>query len=282
MAAAAGAVGGPAPPPNGSRGGGPHSLPASASSDPDYQFKLILIGDAKVGKSCFLHYFVARRFKQASKTTLGVEFGSQVIDISGKLTNLRVWDTAGDERFRSITRSYYRNAVGVLIFYDITSRASFLHVPQWIEDARKYAQNNCVLMLVGNKSDLADGEHEDLSGDGGGSSSSVGSDDDGSDGGGERGDKDGVPGSPSRMRTRKTRREVPMLEASAFAQERNMLFLETSALTGNNVMSAFLRCARRIVSKVEAGELTDGLMRKGLERGWEQQGVEKASGGCAC
>jgi small GTP-binding protein len=224
----------------------------------DIQFKMILIGNAKVGKSCFLHYFVTRRFKSSSKTTLGVEFGSQVIEVGDKAVNLRVWDTAGDERFRSITRSYYRNAVGVLIFYDITSRQSYEQVPQWIEDARQFAENNAVLMLVGNKSDLLEDEEE-----GGGDGGGGGSDDD---------DENGAV----------SLRQVPMLEASAFAQENNLLFLETSAKTGSNVLHAFILSGRNILEKVERGELNcSGLEEKKIAGGWDKPADGK-EGGCAC
>lgn len=218
------------------------------ASDHDHQFKLILIGNAKVGKSCFLHYFVTRRFKSSTKTTLGVEFGSQVVEIGDKNINLRVWDTAGDERFRSITRSYYRNAVGVLIFYDITSRQSFESVPQWVEDARRFAENNAVLMLVGNKSDL-DEENERV-----------------------------VDDPEDAM---ESLRQVPMLEASAFAQENGMLFLETSSKTGDNVLNAFVRTGRSIVEKVERGELSTQAEKKKLKDGWETSQSEQVSG-CAC
>ena len=230
-------------------------------NEKDHQFKLILIGNAKVGKSCFLHYFVTRRFKSSSKTTLGVEFGSQVIEVGTKAVNLRVWDTAGDERFRSITRSYYRNAVGVLIFYDITSRQSYEQVPQWIEDARQFAESNAVLMLVGNKSDLLEEEEEGGDDDGGGNS---GSDDDDESSGASL-------------------RQVPMLEASAFAQENNLLFLETSAKTGSNVMHAFVLSGRNILEKVERGELNcSGSEKKKITGGWDSSPKDGRDGGCAC
>ena len=215
----------------------------------NHQFKLILIGNATVGKSCFLHYFVTRRFKSSSKTTLGVEFGSQIVEIGDRTVNLRVWDTAGDERFRSITRSYYRNAVGVLIFYDITSRLSFEQVPQWIVDARQYSEKNAVIMLIGNKSDL-DNDTEIHSDDSTEESSSL--------------------------------RQVSMLEASAFAQENGMLFLETSAKTGENVLNAFVRSGRAILDRSERGELNTHSEKKKLKDGWDTLKTDAEGSGCAC
>lgn len=86
--------------------------------------------------------------------TIGVEFGSKIVNIGGKSTKLQIWDTAGQERFRSVTRSYYRGAAGALLVYDITSRDSFNALANWLRDARTLASPNIVILLVGNKKDL--------------------------------------------------------------------------------------------------------------------------------
>eukprot|EP01129_Flabellula_baltica_P009246 TRINITY_DN3746_c0_g1_i2.p1 TRINITY_DN3746_c0_g1~~TRINITY_DN3746_c0_g1_i2.p1 ORF type:complete len:126 (-),score=16.62 TRINITY_DN3746_c0_g1_i2:390-734(-) len=86
----------------------------------DYLFKFIVIGDAACGKSCLLYRFTNDKFKSNSTHTIGVEFGSRLVDIGDRPIKLQVWDTAGQERFRSVTRSYYRNAIGCLLVYDIT------------------------------------------------------------------------------------------------------------------------------------------------------------------
>lgn len=88
--------------------------------------------------------------------TIGVEFGSKIVNIGGKSTKLQIWDTAGQERFRSVTRSYYRGAAGALLVYDITSRDSFNALANWLRDARTLASPNIVILLVGNKKDLED------------------------------------------------------------------------------------------------------------------------------
>uniref|UniRef100_A0A8C3UR35 RAB4B protein n=1 Tax=Catharus ustulatus TaxID=91951 RepID=A0A8C3UR35_CATUS len=85
--------------------------------------EFLVIGSAGTGKSCLLHHFIESKFKQDSNHTIGVEFGSKVVNVGGKTVKLQIWDTAGQERFRSVTRSYYRGAAGALLVYDITSRA---------------------------------------------------------------------------------------------------------------------------------------------------------------
>ena len=85
---------------------------------------------------------------------VGVEFGARRITIDNKPIKLQIWDTAGQESFRSITRSYYRGAAGALLVYDITRRETFNHLTSWLEDARQHSNSNMTIMLIGNKSDL--------------------------------------------------------------------------------------------------------------------------------
>ncbi|XP_064444357.1 ras-related protein Rab-2A isoform X4 [Mirounga angustirostris] len=109
---------------------------------------------ACVGKSCLLLQFTDKRFQPVHDLTIGVEFGARMITIDGKQIKLQIWDTAGQESFRSITRSYYRGAAGALLVYDITRRDTFNHLTTWLEDARQHSNSNMVIMLIGNKSDL--------------------------------------------------------------------------------------------------------------------------------
>ena len=85
---------------------------------------------------------------------IGVEFGARLINIDQYQIKLQIWDTAGQESFRSITRSYYRDAAGALLVYDITRRESFNHLSRWLEEARQNGNPNMTIMLIGNKSDL--------------------------------------------------------------------------------------------------------------------------------
>lgn len=119
-----------------------------------YLFKYIIIGDTGVGKSCLLLQFTDKRFQPVHDLTIGVEFGARMITIDGKQVKLQIWDTAGQESFRSITRSYYRGAAGALLVYDITRRDTFNHLTTWLEDAKQHSNSNMVIMLIGNKSDL--------------------------------------------------------------------------------------------------------------------------------
>ncbi|CEL92628.1 unnamed protein product [Vitrella brassicaformis CCMP3155] len=121
----------------------------------DYLFKLLLIGDSGVGKSCLLLRFADDTYTDSFISTIGVDFKIRTIELDGKTVKLQIWDTAGQERFRTITSSYYRGAHGIIIVYDVTDKESFLNVKNWIAEIDKYATENVNKLLVGNKCDLA-------------------------------------------------------------------------------------------------------------------------------
>jgi len=191
----------------------------ATSTNYEYIFKYIIIGDMGVGKSCLLHQFTDKKFVADSPHTIGVEFGTRIIDVMGKKIKLQVWDTAGQERFRAVTRSYYRGAAGALLVYDTTRRITYNHLTTWLADARSLTHPNTVIMLIGNKRDIED------------------------------------------------QRDVSYEEVSKFAQENGVLFLESSAKTGENVEEAFLKTAKLIFQSIQDGnvELNSeaGVQRRG-------------------
>ena len=122
----------------------------------DYLLKYIIIGDAAVGKSNLLLRFAQNDFKMEYQLTIGVEFGAKNIEINNKKYRLQIWDTAGQENYRSITRAYYKNSVCAILVYDITNRDSFEHISSWIDDCLAQSPKTVFMVLVGNKSDLSE------------------------------------------------------------------------------------------------------------------------------
>ncbi|XP_012485600.1 ras-related protein RABA4d [Gossypium raimondii] len=120
----------------------------------DYVFKVVLIGDSAVGKSQLLARFARNEFSVDSKATIGVEFQTKTLVIDNKTVKSQIWDTAGQERYRAVTSAYYRGAVGAMLVYDMTKRQSFDNMARWLEELRGHADQNLVIMLVGNKCDL--------------------------------------------------------------------------------------------------------------------------------
>lgn len=115
---------------------------------------MVLIGDSGVGKSNLLSRFTRNEFNLDSKSTIGVEFATRSIQVDTKTIKAQIWDTAGQERYRAITSAYYRGAVGALLVYDISKHQTYENVTRWLKELRDHADNNIVIMLVGNKSDL--------------------------------------------------------------------------------------------------------------------------------
>uniref|UniRef100_A0A1B0FC73 Uncharacterized protein n=1 Tax=Glossina morsitans morsitans TaxID=37546 RepID=A0A1B0FC73_GLOMM len=181
---------------------------------PIYSNTLLLVIQVLV-KSCLLLQFTDKRFQPVHDLTIGVEFGARMITIDGKQIKLQIWDTAGQEAFRSITRSYYRGAAGALLVYDITRRDTFNHLTTWLEDARQHSNSNMVIMLIGNKRVVSVflPNFSDL----------------------------------------ESRREVKKEEGEAFAREHGLVFMETSARTAANVEEAFINTAKEIYEKIQEG-----------------------------
>ena len=126
----------------------------SQEDEYNYLFKVVLVGDSGVGKSCLLSRFAWDQFSLDSKSTIGVEFATKSVMIEGQTVKAQLWDTAGQERYRAITTAYYREAVGAIIVYDITKEDTFKSVEKWVQDVRNNTSREVCIMLVGNKCDL--------------------------------------------------------------------------------------------------------------------------------
>ena len=120
-----------------------------------YTGRVVLVGESAVGKSCVLSRFIDHQFQPVYDLTIGVDYGARVITTTDQIPiRLQVWDTAGQETFRSITRSYYRGASVIILMYDVTRRETLIRLVRWLKDLAGSVHLSCVLVLVGNKVDL--------------------------------------------------------------------------------------------------------------------------------
>ncbi|CAG8073248.1 unnamed protein product [Penicillium salamii] len=246
---------------------------SSASSAPDqelgsmydYLAKIILLGPSGAGKSCVLHRFVKEEWRVLSSQTIGVEFASRIVKLGTgprkRRIKLQLWDTAGTERFRSVSRSYYRGAAGAVLIYDVASYASFASLPTFLMDARALASPNLSVILAGNKVDLADeDERPPPTPTASSVSSRVSSIP------WENGSIRSSPG--TRLTATRAEREISAEETSHWAAKCNIpVAVEVSALTGDGVEEIFNRLARMILTKIELGEIDPDDPSSGIQYG---------------
>ena len=188
-----------------------------------YTIKYIIVGDSSVGKSNILLRYSKNTFDPSHMTTLGIEFANKKIKYEGINYNIQVWDTAGQESFKSVTRAYYKSSACAFIVYDITNEKSFNNIENWIFDCKNLAPSKIQLFLIGNKCDLED------------------------------------------------KRQIDYETGKNFANLHNMIFFETSALSGFNVNKAFMKSI----------EIIDGNIRNGFYDGEDSslQGIRKMKNG---
>ncbi|KAF2182752.1 GTP-binding protein-like protein RAB2 [Zopfia rhizophila CBS 207.26] len=225
----------------------------------DYIAKIVSLGDSGCGKSSLTIRLCEGRFSPHHDVTIGVEFGSRIVPVGPpashelginnpskspssptatspskqqqKHMKLSLWDTAGQETYKSITRSYFRGASGALLVFDISRKNTFLSATSWLNDLRQIAEEGIVVVLVGNKSDLA--------------ASST------------------VSGS---AQEEENKRQVTKEEAEDWCRANDVMqYVETSAKSGEGVERAFLEVAERIYQNIEAGKYDLNDRRSGVK-----------------
>ena len=125
----------------------------------DCVYKVLLLGDSTVGKTCFLLRYCDKTFQEAHLSTIGLDYRLKNMTLaSGKKIKLQIWDTAGQDRFRAITKNYYKGANGIIIIYDVTNPQTYENVKIWITQIREEANPNVIIYLAGNKIDVDEEE----------------------------------------------------------------------------------------------------------------------------
>jgi len=123
----------------------------------DCVYKVLLLGDSTVGKTCFLLRYCDKTFQEAHLSTIGLDYRLKTMTLeNGKNIKLQIWDTAGQDRFRAITKNYYKGANGIILIYDVTNLQSYENVKNWIAQIKEEANQNVLIYLAGNKIDVSE------------------------------------------------------------------------------------------------------------------------------
>ncbi|CRG85900.1 Vacuolar protein sorting-associated protein 21 [Talaromyces islandicus] len=266
---------------------------------PSSSVKLVLLGEAAVGKSSLVLRFVNNDFQENKEPTIGAAFLTQKCSLPTRTIKFEIWDTAGQERFASLAPMYYRNAQAALVVYDLTKPSSLVKAKHWVAELQRQASPGIVIALVGNKLDLtssggAVGDDEAAAtsttaaetADNGAPGPDADADD-------ETGENDADDDGEDNDNATSDARKISTREASTYADEEGLLFFETSAKTGFNVSEVFTAIANAIPetnlkgSKTGpgAGQTSLGPGRSGADDSRVNLGDRNAAGpkeGCAC
>jgi|EP00927_Polykrikos_kofoidii_P057794 small GTP-binding protein len=192
-----------------------------------YHFKLVLLGDASVGKSCLVVRFAKGEFYEYQEPTIGAAFMTQTVNLGSEVVKFEIWDTAGQERYKSLAPMYYKGAAAAVIVYDITSKESFDAAKSWVVELQNA---ETLIALAGNKSDLD------------------------------------------------ANRVVDKEAVQAYAEEMGILFMETSARSGQNVCEIFQQIAQKLPKQPKDDNDPN---KRGFQVGGRPAGVQDG-GGCPC
>lgn len=177
------------------------------TGDPDYRFKVVVIGSAGCGKTAMVDQLLTGKYNEQTKTTVGVDYRPYKVSINQNIIQLELWDTAGQETYKAVAKSYFRDAVGCVLVYDITSQTSFNELQFWLTQFRQLANPNACVLLVGNKVDL------------------------------------------------ESQRQISSESAEQFAKDNMLQYLETSAVTAQNIKETFDKLTRTLFDYVKMGKI---------------------------